>query len=438
MLIQKDPDEVILNSDVINEKRASLMDNAKAVIWLINYNAMPPELESRLRTIKFAQYLTEYGYDVTIFSSSVMHNMDKDLITDGSPFIKRNYGDLKFVHIKTKTYKKNGLLRIYSLIEFHIKLCRLKNKFIKPDVIISGAANPFGNFFYYCAKKLGAEYIVEVLDLWPESFVTFGLISKSNPFLKIAYRTERWLYSKADKLVFSMEGGKDYLIGKKWDKQQGGSIDLGKVFYINNGVDLHDFDINKELHKLDDVDLVDDSIFRVTYIGSVRLVNNIKRLIDAAALLKQHTDIKFLIYGDGDEREFLENYCMEFSIDNVTFKQKWIDPKYVPYVLSRSSLNILNYMQNDIWKHGGSQSKLFQYLASGKPICSNIDMGYCLINKYNLGLAKQFNSDQEYADAILSLARLGEDIYNQMCFRTREVAKDYDYKLLTKKLIDIL
>jgi glycosyltransferase involved in cell wall biosynthesis len=235
-----------------------------------------------------------------------------------------------------------------------------------------------------------------------------------------------------------MEGGRDYIIEKKWDKDQGGPIDLNKVFYLNNGVDLSDFDKNKELHKLIDPDLEDDNIFRVTYIGSIRHANNIRRLVDAAALLTEHKNIRFLIYGDGAEREHLEEFCKKQSLTNVVFKQKWIDPVYVPYLLSRSSLNILNYMQNDIWKYGGSQSKLFQYLASGKPICSNLKMGYCVITKYNLGLAKEFTDDLEYAEAILSFANMTVNEYEQMCRRAREAANEFDYRLLTKKLIDIL
>jgi glycosyltransferase involved in cell wall biosynthesis len=407
-------------------------------IWLVNFNAMPPQLESRLRTIKFAQYLTEFGYDVTIFSSSIMHNMDIDLITDGNPFIQRNYDGLKFVHIKTKKYKTNGFLRIYSLIEFHIKLCRLKNRFLKPDFIIHGSSNPFGNFFYYCAKKLKAKYIVEVQDLWPESFVSYGLISKRNPLLKIAYLTEKWLYKKADKLVFSMEGGKDYIINKKWDSKNNGPVDLSKVYYVSNGVDMVDFDNNLNNYRIADNDLEDNSFFRVTYIGSIRHVNNIKELIDAAALLLDEKNLKFLIYGDGGERLFLEEYCRDNGITNVVFKQKWVDPKYVPYILSKSSLNILNYMQNDIWKYGGSQSKLFQYLASGKPICSNLHMGYCLINKYNLGIAKPFISAHDYSSAIMSLVNLNNIEYDQMCERVREVAKRFDYELLVKEFSKIL
>lgn len=259
------------------------MEKLTKKIWLVNFNAMPPQHESRLRTIKFAQYLSEFGFDVTIFGSSIMHNMNIDLISDKSKFIERSYDGIKFVHIKTKKYTKNGLSRIFSLIEFHVKLWCLSKKFDRPDFVVHGSSNPFGNFFYYCVKQLKAKYIVEVLDLWPESFISFGIISKRNPFLKIAYLAERWLYSKADRLVFSMEGGKDYIISKKWDIHQGGSIDMDKVFYINNGVDLQDFDEYKKLYKIDDTDLENNKLFRVTYLGSIRLVNNLKRLIDAAA-----------------------------------------------------------------------------------------------------------------------------------------------------------
>ena len=71
--------------------------------------------------------------------------------------------------------------------------------------------------------------------------------------------------------------------------------------------------------------------------------------------------------------------CKKETISNVIFKEKWVNPKYIPYILSKSNLNILNYIPNYIWKYGAIQNKLFQYLASGKPILSNLKMGYCLI-----------------------------------------------------------
>lgn len=413
------------------------MEPVKKKIWLVNYYAMPPKLESRLRTIKFAHYLTQMGYDVKIFSSSVLHNKNKNLITDNRKYIEVEYDDLKFIHIKTINYNKNGIARFISLFQFHFKLFILRNKFQKPDIIIHTALPPFGNILYYAALRLRAEYIVEVLDLWPESFVSFGLISKRNPVLKLAYFLEKWLYIKADKVVFSMEGGKDYITDKKWDNGNGNKIDLSKIHYINNGVDIMDFDFYKSTYKLDDIDLSRNDTFKIVYLGSIRLANNLKKLIDAANLLQSNEKIIFLIYGDGDDRKFLEDYCMDKKIRNVIFKQKWIDPKFVPYVLSQSSLNILNYKPNEIEKYGGSQSKFFQYLASGKPVCSNLNQGYCLINKYNLGLANNYNSDEEYANAILSIAEMDSKSYNEICKRSRMVSEEFDYKLLTEKLVDI-
>ena len=172
------------------------------------------------------------------------------------------------------------------------------------------------------------------------------------------------------------------------------------------------------------------AIFKVVYIGSIRLANDLQQLIDAANLLKQNKNIQFLIFGDGDYRPFLENYCKQNNIYNVIFKQKWIELKYVPYVLSKSSLNILNYKKSPIARFGGSQSKLFQYMASGKPICANIEMGYCPITKYNLGISKEFETAEEYANSILNFAEMDQVYYNRLCRNARITAENYDYKRL--------
>lgn len=55
------------------------MSSKIRTIWIVNKYAMPPQYESRLRAIKFAYYLTEFGYKVILFGSSVMHNMDLNI-----------------------------------------------------------------------------------------------------------------------------------------------------------------------------------------------------------------------------------------------------------------------------------------------------------------------------------------------------------------------
>lgn len=405
-------------------------------VWLINQYAMPPKLESRLRTIKFAQYLTNVGYDVTIFASSIMHNMDMNIIEDGRPFLDITYGKIHFVHINCQQYHKTaGFSRIISSIQFSNRFVKYSKQFGIPDIMIQTATVPFGNRIIRYAKSIKCKYIVEVLDLWPQSLVDVGITGKNNPFLSILYSFEKRQYAASDELVFSMEGGKDYLKDRKWDIDNGGPIDLEHVHYLNNGVDLSDFDLNKDKYKLDDVDLVNPELKKIIYIGSVRKANGLMNLIQVAALLKDEKNVVFLIYGDGDERQPLINYCQQNGINNVLFKQKWIEPKYVPYVVSCAYLNILNYTKG-FGSYGGSQSKLFQYMASGKPICCNLNMMYDPIKKYNIGISYNFISYAEYANAVCYILHMPQNEYVAMCKRARQAASDYDYSVLTKKMIE--
>ena len=76
------------------------------------------------------------------------------------------------------------------------------------------------------------------------------------------YALEKWIYKKADSLIFTMPGGKQYIIDKKWDKK----INLDKVFNINNGINLEEQLRNREKNKID-MDLFENGKFHVSYFG---------------------------------------------------------------------------------------------------------------------------------------------------------------------------
>lgn len=406
-------------------------------IWIVNKYAMPPQYESRLRAIKFAHYLTQAGYKVIVFGSSVMHNMNINLINDGASYIRRKYGDIDFVHINTKMYHKTaGLNRIISDFQFFYKLRRLVNKFEKPDCILETGGPLLTNPILRYSKKHDIPFIKESLDVWPDDFVNFGLISAKNPIMKLLFAQSKYNCAKADALVYSWSGCYKYLKEKKWDKESGGPVDLQKVYYINNGVDLGDFNAWKDTYQLDDCDLISD-YKKIIYLGSIRLVNNVMQLIKAAELLSSKNDIKILIYGDGDDREKLINYCKERNLNNIIFKDKWVDPKYVPFILSQSYVNILNYSKS-FGRYGISSSKMFQYMASGRPIVCNIDIYDCPISKYNIGIAKHFVSSEEYVKGIEFILSLPDVEYNAMCQRAHAAAMEFDYKILTNKMIKVI
>lgn len=413
------------------------MENQKH-IWIVNYYSLPPEFVSNERHLKFTHYLQKNGYKVTNISSGFLRQNNIDLVDKGKKFKQIQYGEYNFIHIKVRGYKGNGLDRMFSIFQFAWRVLKYRNKFEKPDIILHNIHAPFDYLVSTCAKKIKVNYIAEAWDLWPESFVTFGLVSANNPLMKWAYSKEKKMYERANKVIFSFKGGLDYLRGKNWTNKTGGRINESKVHYINNGVSIDDFNRNKIQFKLNDEDIESTNTFKIVYMGSIRLVNDVKQLIDAVSFLKDKGDIRLYIYGDGNQREGLIEYCKLNSIDNVIFKEKRIPLNHVPYVLSNSSINILNY-QKGFGDHGISSGKLFQSLAAGKPIICNVTIAYDdVITNNNLGIADNLDTPEKYSNAILKIYNLNNEDYETMCKRVSETAKLFDYKVLTDKLIQIL
>ena len=183
----------------------------------------------------------------------------------------------------------------------------------------------------------------------------------------------------------------------------------------------------------------DPDTFKVVYAGSIRKANNLKLIIDAAKHIKDngYDKIKVLIFGDGDEKENLQKRCFDERIDNVIFKGK-VEKKFVPNILSKANINILNYSNHEIWKYGGSQNKNFEYLASEKPILSTITMGYDIIEKYSAGISLKRQDPKTISEAVISIFSMDEKLYKEMAHNARKAAKDYDFRVLTEKLIDIV
>jgi glycosyltransferase involved in cell wall biosynthesis len=411
------------------------MAEKKGIIWFVNKDCAPIEEFATLqRTVKQAQYFQAQGYNVKVVCSARVHNTNINHIQKGL-YKEEIYDGVPFLFVKTSPYRDNGFKRIWAYVLFAYDVYRLRNKFEHPTVVVHTSRIPFDFYILKLVKKVKAKYIIDITDLWPRNFETVGLVKHDNVFLKLLYKFERKFYETADHVVFSMEGYKDYLRDKKWDIESGGTIDFSKTHYVNNGIDLHELEDNMKEYSIEDVDLEDDMTFKVIYLGSIRQANHLESLIDAAKELKGYTNIKILIYGDGPDRNPLEKRVAEEHIDNVIFKQRWIELQYVPYVLSKAGINLLNYSKG--WGHyGGSMNKMMMSYAIGKPIVCNVGMRYSPIRDNNLGIDRCFESSKEYADAILEIYKLPKEEYDAMCQRTRETSKQFDMPLLCERFKD--
>ena len=407
-------------------------------IWIVNHYAIPPNMGGLVRHYYFSKYLQKKGHNVKIFTSSKIHNTDINMIKDRSLYKEEIEDGVEYTFVKSRDYKGNGMDRVINMMDLPFKTWKAMKLFYerqKPDVIYTSSPDLFVAFF---ALRFGRKYkipvVVEVRDLWPESIVEYNRMSRKNPIIQVLYQLEKWIYKKADQLIFTMEGGKDYICDKGWEKE----INLSKVNHVNNGVDLEEFDENQKIYQITDRDLEDDNYFKVLYMGSIRMVNNLRLLLKAAEELKRRKipNIKILVYGDGTEKEALQQEAEKLDV-NMYFKGR-VKKKYIPYILTKEDVNLINLQNSKQEKYGCSWNKLFEYMASGKPVASNVKMGYDLIDRYKCGISREIHSEQEYADLLVELSSMDRENYIRMCENSRKAGEEYDYSVLTDKILEVI
>ena len=413
-------------------------------VWIWNHYATNMIKEQAGRHYWIAEQLKEIGYLPLIFCASTLHNSQERISTNKKRFVEIKSSELPFIVINTPQYFGNGFKRIMNMIFFYKNILKVSKVVAKqngiPDIIIASSVHPLSLVAgIKVAKKFGIPCICEIRDLWPESIIAYGKLSKTSLISRLLYFGEKWIYKHADKLIFTMEGGLKYIEDKKWDFDNGGPIDKRKIYHLNNGVDLAQFDFNSTNHIFEDKDLEDDKTFKVIYTGSIRKVNDVDFIVDIAEVLnnKGVVDIKFIIFGDGSEKERLIEKCKSENIDNVIFKDK-VPKKYIPYILNCSNLNLLHFKESSLKQYGASLNKLFEYFASGKPILSDCEFGYDLIKKYNSGFILDNANPVKMANEIIKIKNMDKDIYEDIGKNARNAAKDYDFRVLTKQLIEII
>ena len=404
-------------------------------IWIINHYGEPPTVGKYTRHYKFASELIKRGYNVRIFTSSAIHRTNINYINNKSEYLEQEIEGVPFVFVKTCNYEGTGKNRVINMFQYATRVLKVTKKFEKPDVIYASSPHPLTWLAgYKIAKRCNAKFIAETRDMWPETLVAMEAISENSIPARILYKIEKYIYKNADRLIFTMSGGKDYIKDKSWENQ----IDLNKVNHINNGIDLEEYNKNIIMYQINDSDVLNDEVFKVMYAGALGEANMVITILEAAKELQYIgiEDIKFLIYGSGYLEEKLKEYIQENNLKNVYFKGK-VEKKYVPYILSRGQLNIIVGKDSYLYKYGFSQNKFFDYLASGKPIISNRDC-HKILDELKCGLTVEGESPEALAEGILKFYSMPKEEYDIYCKNASEIAQDYDFKVLTDKLEGVI
>jgi glycosyltransferase involved in cell wall biosynthesis len=400
------------------------------ILFLTQY--FPPEVGApQNRIFEFAKRLQANGHNITALTA--MPNYPKGEIYDEYKDKKFLIEDMEGIRvIRTWIYatKSKGFVkRLFNYFSFTFSSVfqGLRHLDKSIDVVIVESPPLFlGWSGHVVSKSLGAKYVFNVSDLWPESAVKLGVLN-NEMFIKLSTWLEEFSYRKADIITGQTKGIVDNISSRGFKD---------KTYLITNGVDTNLFGKDKassEFIKENDL----EGKFIVGYAGIHGIAQGLETVMKAANILKEHKGIQFVFVGEGPEKPMLLQMKKELNLENVSFLT--VQPKKnMPGIVASFGCALVPLKKLDLFK-GALPSKMFETLASEVPIVLSVEgEAKDLIEAANGGICVEPENEKEIAEAIFKL-------YKEPEFRDRlgangrkYIEEHYDRVKITRRFEDTL
>jgi glycosyltransferase involved in cell wall biosynthesis len=298
----------------------------------------------------------------------------------------------------------------------------------KPDIIIGSCVHPFAVLSaYILAKCKKSRFFFEVRDLWPQTLVDMGFLSEHSFIVWFLRRLEKFLYHKAEKIISLLPRAELYITKLGIPKE--------KIVWIPNGVDLSRYE------RVEKYDGGVSKPFTIMYLGAHGEANALNTVLDAAKILQNKgiDNLKFIFIGDGPEKRKLMGYVKNSGINNVEFYDT-IPKDQLYKKIGTADAFIFCFKGLPLFKYGISPNKLFDYLASGRPILFSCSAeANNLVEEAKAGISVPPQDPEALANAVIELINLNPEKRIEMGENGLEyVKKYYDIRVLADKLEEIL
>lgn len=296
------------------------------------------------------------------------------------------------------------------------------------DVVLATSHLPLMFFGWLLARLKGAAFVIDVRDLLMDAATEVGYVEKSL-WVRIALRLEKFLFSRADRIMTVSHGWRERLKSKGLDAKKITLIPIGFEPAIFEAADW-ERDIRKEYHL--------EGKFIVLYAGMMGHIPDILTLLKAAEKLRGYSDIQFALIGTGQRVEEYKQFCSKKGLTNCHFLGV-MPRKMIPVFCKSVDVCINLFPKGDL---GASilGSKTFDYMASGTPMvyAGDGEGTARLLRESRGGMVVPAEDADGVAAAILSLYE-DREMGKQMGERAREyVLKHYSAEQLMDKVESVL
>lgn len=385
-------------------------------ILYIDHYAGSKTLGRSFRPYYLGQEWTKKQCQLTVVGGSYSH-LRKENPTPGITYDDK----ICYIWLWTPKYKGNGIGRILSMLIFMIQLFVNLPKIIriaKPNSIIASTVYMLDIFPAWCMKQLShflysnkPSLIFELHDIWPMSPMQIGNISKYNPYILLLSFVEWSVYRMCDKVASILPNSFEHI--KKF------GVDEKQVFYVPNGINIDEWS-NEELKNnasiKNHIDIIKNlksqGKFLVGYTGAHTTANNLYYLLESARLLKL-SNLHIILVGEGNEKQYLQEYAKKSQLDNVTFLEP-IPKKYIPQILNLFDVLYMSLHNLSVYRYGISPNKIFDYMMSAKPIISSIESDSNPIKEAKCGFQVKSNNPKLLAEMIEQVCKQPKSLLDKM------------------------
>jgi glycosyltransferase involved in cell wall biosynthesis len=209
------------------------------------------------------------------------------------------------------------------------------------------------------ARLKRARLVVEVRDLWPAIIAELGVLT-SRPLIRRLERLELAAYAAADTVIVVSDGFRANLIGR--------GVPAAKVHTIRNGVRPGEFDPGAPADPRVRARLgAGPGDCLVLYAGTHGISQGLTAVAEAAARLAAGSPaIRFAFVGEGADKQRLAGRVAELGLDAVTLLPG-VPSGQVPALLAAADICLVPLRDVPLFS-AFIPSKMFEYLAAGKPV----------------------------------------------------------------------
>lgn len=389
-------------------------------IWILNHYAGFPENVPATRTFELAKSLAGAGWDVTVISGSFNHYTFTDDLPPEAPRIAEQLRDgVRWVFVRGTPYQRNGFRRLKNMLDYARLASRWGRRNAPPDLIIGTTVHPFAA---EAARRLSRRYripfVYEVTDLWPETLVDLGQVTRLSPLYRTFHRLEHLAFASADGVIGLLPGVAAYA-------RETHGIEPRRFAYVPNGT----------LPRPLPLPLPQPAPHTVIYAGGFARAHGMSAIVEAAALLRDSgDDYTFNLYGDGPERIGLQARAQELGLDRVRF-HGFVPKTELREIIMRSQVCLCTGDAMPVHRYGISTNKLFDYFDAARPIVFAVDSSNNPVAEAEAGITVPARDGVALAAAIRALGETSELELGAMGARGRKFLEEHhDFDRLAERL----